>query len=263
MNILRMFLIGFILYPVIVVSQVAIQGDLSQDVRLNPGDKYSGRILVKNIGDSTVSTRAYQNDYSFTSDNKKYFNPPGTSPRSNASWIFISPTQFAIPPKEMMIVNYEINVPNDQKLAGTFWSIIMIEEISSLTPSFVQKQIGIQVRQRYGIQISSSIGDSTNISVNIFNKTINLRDSLRNLSVDIKNTGDVLIKPSVWLDVYDTSGKLVGNIKSDKNRIYPETSVRYAFNISPLLQGSYNGIVVVDCGGEHVFGMNCTFKIEK
>ena len=42
--------------------------------------------------------------------------------------------------------------------------------------------------------------------------------------------------------------------ETDRKRLYPGTSVRYSVDLTEVASGSYQALVVVDNGDEHVFG---------
>ena len=75
--------------------------------------------------------KVYQTDYLFYADGSTYYGDPGTMPRSNTRWISFTPKQFTVPAGEEVTVRYTIQVPNDARLAGPYWSILMVEPVEA------------------------------------------------------------------------------------------------------------------------------------
>lgn len=96
-----------------------------------PGEK-TGGVIVLTGGESAETVRIYQTDYMFYADGRNEFGKPGSAPRSNASWITYVPNQLILQPHGRAEVSYQISVPNDEDLRGTYWSVIMVEPVPAL-----------------------------------------------------------------------------------------------------------------------------------
>jgi len=100
-------------------AAISVVGELSREITVSPGDKIEGTILVKNNGEEVVQARVYKNDYLFFADGRNLYGEPGTTPRSNANWVSLQPTQIDVPPHESAAVYYTIEVPTGTDLVGT------------------------------------------------------------------------------------------------------------------------------------------------
>jgi hypothetical protein len=74
------------------------------------------------------------------------------------------------------------------------------------------------------------------------------------LAVDVENTGDGWLVPTVWTELVDPSGAVVGRAETMPKRLYPDCSGRFWLDLGPLGPGTYDALVVVDGGGDAVFG---------
>ena len=83
------------------------------------------------------------------------------------------------------------------------------------------------------------------------------------MQVDIENTGQRWLRPYLWAELYDDTGRYIGRFENGRKRIYPGTSVRYKVDLSDVPKGIYKALVVADCGGDYVFGAERTLKFEK
>jgi hypothetical protein len=85
----------------------------------------------------------------------------------------------------------------------------------------------------------------------------------RVLQIDIENIGERFLRPRVWEDVYDLNGNHMGMFEGNQLRTYPGTSVRYRIDLSRIRDGIYKTLVVADCGGDDLFGIQYTLKIDQ
>lgn len=137
----------------------------------------------------------------------------------------------------------------------------MVEELVGAWPSGEhgdrsdETRAGVKQVLRYGIQMITHVGDTGVCTLRITDKMLTVtEDGRRVLLADIENTGERAQRPHVWVELYAESGSRIGPFKSDKRRLYPGTSARYMVDLSDAPTGSYQALVVVDNGDEHVFG---------
>ncbi len=252
-------------------GQISVIGELSQDREARPGEKYDGVIIVKNDTNEPQEAKVYQTDYLFYFNGTNDYAEPGSTPRSNARWVTFSPATLIVPPQSTMAVNYTVQVPadlNGKALVGTYWSMLMIEGIakgsaeSTLPRDPNRTQMGIQQTIRYGIQLATHIAQTGEKKINFLNAQLVTKETGEKvLQVDIENTGDVGIRPDVYVELFDADGTSVGKFPGIRFRMYPGTSVRQQINLSKAPAGEYRALVVVDAGGDDVFGAQYTINL--
>jgi len=237
-------IIFFVLFSVFAAawvhsSEIGIISELTHTRNVQRGEIYETRIVLQNIGEDKAGIKVFQRDFSYDSDGNQFFHEKGTLERSNANWINYSPQQKNLLPTETTEILCSIHVPDDPVLVGTFWSLIMIES----TPS-----------KRFAVQIITNIGLTGRVQVE-FVKTALVREGEKaHLHVDVKNTGERGLRPSLYVELYDEGGNFVGKVEGGTWRIYPETSVRYRVDVTHLSAGIYKAMILVDNLDEHVFG---------
>ncbi len=250
-------------------AQISVIGELSQDKDVRPGEKYEGVIVVKNDTNEPQEAKVNQTDYTFHFSGTNNYGEPGSNPRSNARWVTFSPSFLTIPPQGMMAVNFVVNIPPDpeKKMLGTYWSMLMIEGIpkgsaeSSLPPKDNKAQMGIMQIIRYGVQIASHIAGTGARNIKFLDvKLVGQEKNKRILQVDIENSGDIGMRPEIYVELFDEKGMTRGKFPGSKYRLYPGTSVRQAIDLSSVPAGTYKALVVVDAGGDDVFGAQYTLK---
>ncbi len=250
-------------------AQVSVIGELSQDKDVKPGESYTGVIVIRNDTKEPQEAKVYQTDYTFQCDGSNNYGDPGELPRSNAKWIAYSPSFLTIPPLTTLPVNYTVTVPKEVpggKLIGTYWSMLMVEGIqkgsaeSSVPQTEKKAQMGIMQTIRYGIQVATTIANTGQKKVEFLAVALDTTEGKRTLRIDVKNTGDIGMRPDVTLQLFDQQGAQIGKFSGVKYRIYPGTSVRQSIDVSTVPHGTYKALVVVDGGGDDIFGGQYTLK---
>lgn len=245
-------------------QNVQVQGALAREYALDRGQSASDTITLTNLADEPVQVRIYQTDYSYRLDQTRY-DDPGTLARSNAAWISCTPTIVALAARQTADVMVKIQVPQDAKLAGSYWSMLMVEPQSAppqLTADKDKAVLGIQTVVRYGIQMLTTIGDSGTAEVKFMDKQVVTEDGKRTLAVDLENSGTRALRPMVWAEFYDAGGALVKRVESSKARLYPGCAGRYKLDVSALQPGKYQVLAVADNGDDNVFGARYSLDLQ-
>jgi hypothetical protein len=259
----------FILFSIIYAnSAIIIVGELTHEKVTEAGASYTGEIVIENAGEETQEVKIYQTDYYFYSDGRVYYSDPGEIPRSNANWITFSPKRVNIAPGDTAKVLYTVTVPNDPTLTGTYWSIFMVEEIPKTSPessSNTGEDVGLGIQQafRYGVQVVTHIGDSGTRMLDITGVNLQKEEGIRILQLDVENVGERWLRALLWTELYDSAGNLVGKFDGGKLRIYPESSVRFNVDLSEVPNNNYTALVVIDCGGDDIFGATYSLSLRE
>jgi hypothetical protein len=225
---------------------------------------------VKNDSDDPQEVKVYQTDYLFACDGTNNYADPGTTARSNAPWVSFSPSYLTIPPRSTATINYTVQVPLDapnKKLVGSYWSMLMIEGIAKgSAESAAQKnndkpQMGIRQTIRYGIQVATHIAQTGTKKIDFLDaKMVTKDDGKKFLQVDIGNSGEVWVRPTMYVELFDDKGVSKGKFPGIAYRLYPGTSVRQMIDLSSVQKGSYKALVVVDAGGEEAYAAEYKLK---
>ena len=237
---------------------VAVVGSLARNKTVRTGETFEGIILIKNTSDQASEVQVYQTDYLFFADGKNLYEEPGSSVRSNADWISFAPTRLNIPAKETASVHYKGEVPTNPDLQGAYWSMVMVEPLAAPAPvvNGGEQEIvmGIKTILRFGIQIVTQIGDTGSRDIKILDKKLVREDGGIYLRLDIENTGERMLVPLVWTELFNQQGISIGRFECTRRRIYPACSVRFSLDISGVPEGNYTALVVIDNGDDHVLG---------
>lgn len=255
------------LFRLDVNAGITVFSGLTYERSAQPGQTYEGIIQIKNGGHLPREVKLYQTDYLFYSDGRNIYGDPGSTSRSNADWINFSPHRLSIPPDGIASVHYSIEVPDSASLAGTYWSMIMIEGEqekagASCSDNSGHPVVGIRQVVRYGAQIITNIGESGIRRLKFFKTRLFKKNGARTLRVNIENTGERILRPHLWAEFFGSKGTSAGKFEVTKKTLYPATSVRYNIDVSSIPPGKYKGLIVADCGGSDLFGTTYSFNFK-
>ena len=248
-------------------AQVSVIGELARDYDASPGRTIKGEIEVNNSADYPQEAKIYQTDYLFFHDGSNQFPEAGTEARSNAAWIDFSPERVVVPPGQTVTISYEVVVPEDTAsfdLEGSFWSMIMVEAIpmqshESSLGGEEEIKVGLIQIYRYGVQIATHFRSEESYEIAFADVAIADPGTGQSaLKVSVDNTGNIFMKPNVWVELFDGNGNKAARRDAKQARVYPGTSVSYWFDIDDVEPGQYEALIVVDAGGENVFGAQYT-----
>jgi hypothetical protein len=252
------FLIGLALLTGTVPAGAGISvGTLTLESAAQRGQVYRGTFTVANTDTVPRTAVIYQTDYTFHADGSNQFNEPGQTARSNASWITFSPHRIEVPPQQSVTVGYEVRVREDTTLVGTYWSMLMVEEVAEagLPARLQHNQTEVRQTVRYGVQCITHIGGTGRAQLAFTGtRLVSEEGESRELQVDVENTGERWMSPAAWMELYDADGRQVGRFESEKKRIFPGTSVRFRISLGDTPSGKYKALVVLDNGDQNVFG---------
>ena len=244
---------------------VVVIGNLARTVNVQPGDAFDGVVFLKNTDSTSADVRLFQTDYLCKADGTNDYGLPGRAPRSNAEWITVSPTRVRLMGGETRPVRYKGRVPQNPKLAGTYWSMLMVEPIveEAAVPANDPTKVamGLKTSIRFGIQLVTEVGKNAKASLQVKEKRLVSNSDKRNFELDIANDGDRLLIPSMTVEMFDKTGASVGRFDAGRARIYPECSVRAKVDLSGIPDGKYTAMVLLDSGESQVLGAQYDLEI--
>jgi hypothetical protein len=248
-------------------AQITVAGTAVEERAARPGESYSGTLTLHNAGKETEEARVYLTDYTFAADGRSAYGAPGSVPRSSARWIVFSPAQVSIPAGGEATVGYTVTLPADAGLAGTYWSMLMVEGIErgsaeSAAPGARERvRMGIRPTIRHGVQIATTVQGTGTPAVRFDGTRAYGTGGAKMLELDLSNAGDVAYRPEIRVELYDGAGRAAGSFTSKRGLLYPGTSLRQTFELGALPAGDYQALVVADAGGEEVFGAQYRLKL--
>jgi hypothetical protein len=190
---------------------------------LNPGQTAEGIMKIINDSDETLTFNVTTQDFIVEdSGGVPKILPPNTlsNKYSAANWVAISPDKIIAKPHERVEFNYFVQVPADAKPGGHYAAAVLKpEELIKVkgTGTAVSTQLGTL----FYISVNGPITESatvTKFSANAFQEYGPV-----NILTQIKNMGDLHIKPLGTITITDMLGRRVATLALPEHNIFPET----------------------------------------
>jgi len=217
----------------------------------NPGSSQTQQISLRNKGNTEQSYIFNLSDWlTDESGDVKYFNP-GTTSRSCADWITVSPALVTLQPNEGATINVTMLVPNDNP--STKWAVLFIQSAVEQTgPKAVDKKmaLGVQLALRIAVTIYQSPASNTLFKGTIegLTETIN-DDNTRYYSSQVINLGDKVLNCKVYFTVSNLETAEEFTSTPSEFSLLPETSKKVGYTLDkPLTKGLYSVAAILDYG---------------
>lgn len=241
-------------------AQVSVQGSTVHELDATPGAVRVGTIPITNTSPRPQLARIYLTDYIFFADGSSRFDPPGSLRRSSAGWIQLGAQDITIPPGATVPVQYTVRVPGNDSLAGSYWSVIMVE--SAAAPTTVTGGIGLAANVRYAVQVVTHLANSGARRLTIRSGRLG-PDEGRGpvLNLEVANTGERATKFAVTTELFDDQGVVRARLQQSRGLTYPGASLMHRVELGRLPAGTYRAVVVLDAGGGNLTGAQYTLRL--
>jgi hypothetical protein len=246
----------------------------SHDFDALAGQTLRGSIMVTSMSDEVQTLRIYSGvavrgteaaqDYQFAEDGL------GES-RSLLPWMTFSPNELTLAPKQSSPVTFEVNVPNDPSLTGSYWATIFIAN-EPTAEQVIQKQndptsatVAIKFVFRYAVRISVTMPGDKTVDATMLDAAVEISpEQIRMLPV-FENKGNTILKPKVWIDVRDLTGKSVARTEPSEATVLPESKRILVATLDDIAlpAGEYFITVAADYGGAKPVGARAKIKLDQ
>lgn len=253
---MRKFLLVLALGPALAAAALEVNL-LELDLAVVPGQVYPVSFIVRNETAVAEMFSVYLGDWDRDATGENRFYPPGTLPRSLASWLTVAPTSFSLGPGEVREITGTLRVPVGAEV-GTHWAIVFVQG----EPQPMEYQgTTVMVAKRIGIKIYATVGSPLTAG--------EVRDlSFRGLNplwlvVEFANVGLVNLRAvRVGVEIYDATGDVVARAEPDPVPCLPGgvRRVVVATEVRPC-PGTYLVVARVDPGGEEVLAAQAYLRV--
>lgn len=219
--------------------------------KTNPGSSQTQQIYVRNKAKTEQAFIFNLADWLTDEKGEVSYFKPGTTGRSCADWITVSPSLVTLQPNESVRVNVTMLVPNDDP--STKWAVLFVESAVEKTGAkAIDKdvQMGLQVAVRIAVPIYQSPTTNTLYKGTIegLSETI---DSIGNRTYNsqVINLGDKILNCKVYFTIsnLDTAEEFTSN--PNEFSLLPESSKNIEFTTDKVLdKGRYSVAAILDYG---------------
>lgn len=260
------------LWPAVCLAQGFVADITPQEFTVKPGDVVSGELRVSSTADKPVVLRVYLADSVRTPealDGYAYSDALGQDARSLAAWTKFTPEQITLQPGESQQVSFEIRVPADAALKGSYFTTLFVSNAEAAEKVLAQAPaggvgMGINMLFRFATFLAVTI-EGTEAPEMSFTKIDVVQDGpWFNVTAALKNSGNTVAHPSSWLELRDESGKAVYTSERNPRFVLPESSRLIRFEVrQPVPAGAYLLMVVADYGAPKLIGAQGRMTIDE
>ena len=219
--------------------------------KTNPGSSQTQQIYVRNKAKTEQSFIFNLADWLADEKGDVSYFKPGTTGRSCADWITVSPSLVTLQPNESVKVNVTMLVPNDNP--STKWAVLFVESAVEKTGAkAIDKdvQMGLQVAVRIAVPIYQSPASNTLFKGTIDGLTETL-DSIGNRTYksQVINLGDKILNCKVYFTISNLETAEEFTSSPNEFSLLPESSKYVEFTTEkPLTKGRYSVAAILDYG---------------
>ncbi len=261
LRIIALIALGLV-YVAVMASHTKAQGFSiafqRPEYTVSPGSSFTGTIPVTNITEDQVSIRIYVGDWVRVLGQTSSYNwdeEGGNEPRSFLDWMIFSPERMTLEPEETRDVTYEVNVPDDPTLEGSYWAVIFIEGIPSEEPEITipgegEVAIGIKTIWRYVINVFATFEGTELREASFISMALEQKEGGFDAIAVFENRGNIYLRPEIWLEMTDIAGEVVYAQEHTGHMALPDSARDFVFELRnlPIESGEYMVMIYADYG---------------
>jgi len=223
----------------------------------DPGEIQKKQINLINHSSLPQKYTLKASDYILDSDGNKKSVPLGTSKRSCADWLTISPAFIELNPNQSATLDVLMTVPKDG--FSSKWCLIHVAVSKEQSASDVDKSLaaGVLIAPRIVIQVKQSPKSNNNYKATISNlkEVTKHGDKERNFEATVTNLGDNIIEARVSLALANMQTAKEQKFASTKVTVYPDGTRTVKLQLpNNLEKGKYALAAILDYGHRQPLG---------
>lgn len=228
-----------------------------------PGDVIQGSVRVSSMSDEPITLEITLGDFvrgkagSELEGSYQFETVLGQEERSASPWVRFAPGIIDLQPGESAEVMYQISIPEDSSLTGSYWTVLFVQptateeqiktevDADSTVPS-----IGITIKFRYAIRIYVNIGNNPPAKPQFTGLEVEpMKDGLM-VKPTLRNDGLVFIRPKLTVQLKNLSGEVVFQTNTTTYTLLPQSSYTGNIEARPMYleDGEYLLVVIGDSG---------------
>ena len=249
-------------------AAIHISSGLYQESTLKVGQTTQNRLSIQNLGDEAQTVLLYQRDELFD-EGLSTFLPVGSNERSNASWIALETERLLVPAQTTLAVPYQLRVPIDDQLQGSYWSVVMVQaETADWLEITSDAQSGVAIQQtfRTAVRVVTHLDSEPQPEpvLSLDQSAIRLNDDGQvRLDLYLANLGVLGLHLKVFAEVIGATGQSLGRFspRYDRVRLLPTSEATRTIDLPDLAGGRYEIILVAENHDGQLFGARYVLTI--
>lgn len=216
-------------------GQVVFLGDMLQRKKVNLGETCFIEFSLVNPKEVDVEVTLLKKDILIENEQVKFLKV-GEVDRSNAEWIQIKHSRMLLGGRKKVELRIPVRVPDDERLRGSYYSILLIRTMSSV--QVVQAKRRLNISLQYAIQVITTVeGGKRAVKFDDVQVIGKEKDTLQ---VEVLNNGDEFLELVLKSEME--------GIEPKRFRVFPDCRRRLELNLESLDDNSYKTRLFLDDG---------------
>ena len=246
-------------------AEVEVVSDLFHEIEAEPGQSYTGEVLIKNPGDRPVDVRLSIQEYASRLGGVNSYVAPDGRPRSSAEWVSLPTTVVTLAPGEVRPVPFDIRVPDEGPggdLRGTYWNALIVEraELAPPVANGDDQTVSIRTRVRYAVHIAVQLPGGLS-EVRLLGAELVNGVEGRFLALDVENVGERVVRAEAWVELYRPDGAPLDRVDANRPLLYPGNQATLRVPLHAVPSGTYAGVLFIDGGADELIGQQLTLDL--
>lgn len=218
---------------------------------VNAGSSQTQQVFVRNKAKTPQNFVFNLADWLVDEKGETKYLAPGSTGRSCADWITVSPALVSLQPNESVNVNVTMLVPNDN--TSTKWAVLFVQSAEEKTGAKAidkEVQMGLQVAVRIAIPIYQSPTGNKLYKGTIEGLTEKVgEDGIRTYESMAINTGDKILNCKVYFTISNLVTAEEITSTPVEFMLLPESNKKVKYTMDKMLpKGKYSVAAVLDYG---------------
>jgi hypothetical protein len=230
---------------------------------LAPGGSTGGTVIVSNAGSATGTVKLFTADATTGRTSGTVYETDRRAARAG-SWIELSATSLTLAPGEHQDVPFSVHVPTGQAPGEWVGGIVAEPSQRPTGKKGGQKaNVQIKIRDLTIVAVQTNVPGPPVVSLKIGPVTAGGRNGFQQLFVHFENAGNLLLKPSGSVRIFDATGAAVETLRFTMDTFLPKTSIDYPLLLRKALgPGDYDAAVTLAANGRS-FTARPAFAVSK
>lgn len=226
------------------------------DFKLEKGGSESRVLDVINTSDVMESFVISTCDFTYDDKGNTIFAKAGSTDRSCAKWMTVTPNFIKLNPNEKVQVHILLNVP--QEIEKTLWGMVTIRSEKEFTAQAADKDVlraGMIITPQIAVRVLQTPPalDYKKLAIDNFYEITNTEsDTVRSFAVNVANQGDVMTKCKLYLTLSNLETLVEKTVEPLDLYLFPEISKEVKIALPKDIEpGYYSVAAILDYGDEY------------
>lgn len=211
---------------------------------LTPGAVTRGSVIVSNVGNAPGTVKLFTADGT-TGPTSGTVYKTDVAPSQAGAWVKLSATSFALAPGAHRSVPFTVEVPANTPVGQWVGGIVAetSQKVAEQKPG-QKARVQIKIRDLTIVAVQVDVPGPGRIGFKIGGVTTGGSRGFQKVFVHLASTGNVLVKPTGSVTIFDKSGRAVEALPFTLDTFLPRTAIDYPLLLKKALgPGDYSAFV--------------------